>query len=72
MVHVDDLAQGYLLAAQRGIGGESFNLVELNTVHSDQKYGESLLFSIRQISVRMNTKTGESSSFPGCSIFTAG
>jgi len=28
MVHVDDLAQGYLLAAQRGVGGEVFNLVD--------------------------------------------
>jgi nucleoside-diphosphate-sugar epimerase len=28
MVHVDDLAHGYLVAAQSGIGGESFNLVD--------------------------------------------
>ena len=28
MVHVDDLAVGYLLAAQSGLSGESFNLVD--------------------------------------------
>ena len=28
MVHVDDLAQGYLQAAQRNVGGEAYNLVD--------------------------------------------
>ena len=72
MVHVNDLAQGYLLAAQRGNGGESFNLVDStrSTVMAMVSAAAKAAGNIRQLEFIPKDEVAAGDGHTGCSAGT--